>query len=169
MSTLSLAKNGYVSSSKRSKHIKAKYLYIRHYHNLGEITLRYCPTDVMWADVLTKPLQGSKFRTMRAFLMNCPVDYSENPVISPRPVLQQLLTHIPMKPRVLLPSTSPRECVRAQPLDTKVSFSSDKLLPVSFAPNTKNIRWRDALLSDRATSTSSPLGSSPVRIVATAE
>jgi hypothetical protein len=37
MSTLSLAKNGYVSSSKRTKHIKAKYLYIRHYHKSGEL------------------------------------------------------------------------------------------------------------------------------------
>ena len=32
----------------------------------------------MWADVLTKPLQGAKFRLMRAFLMNCPLDYSED-------------------------------------------------------------------------------------------
>jgi hypothetical protein len=32
----------------------------------------------MWADVLTKPLQGAKFCLMRAFLMNCPVDYFEN-------------------------------------------------------------------------------------------
>jgi len=32
MSTLSLAKNRYVSSSKQTKHIKAKYFFIRHYH-----------------------------------------------------------------------------------------------------------------------------------------
>ena len=77
MSTLSLAKNGYVSSSKRTKHIKAKYFFIRHFHNSGELELRYCPTESMWADVLSKPLQGAKFRLMRAFLMNCPTDYSE--------------------------------------------------------------------------------------------
>jgi hypothetical protein len=35
----------------------------------------YCPTDVMWADVLAKPLQGQKFRDMCAFLQNCPRDY----------------------------------------------------------------------------------------------
>jgi hypothetical protein len=45
MSTLSLAQNGYVSSSKRSKHIKAKYLYIRHHHHSSELTLKYCLTD----------------------------------------------------------------------------------------------------------------------------
>ena len=70
--TLSLAKNGYVSSSKRTKHINAKYLYIKHHHALGELTLQYFPTEEMWADVLTKPLQGSKFRQFRSILMNCP-------------------------------------------------------------------------------------------------
>jgi hypothetical protein len=83
MSTLSLAKNGYVSSSKRTKHIKAKYFFVHHYHNTGEIDLQYCPTEQMWADVLTKPLQGAKFRLMRAFLMNCPINYSEDLVITP--------------------------------------------------------------------------------------
>ena len=57
MSTLSLAKNGCVSSSKRTKHIKAKYFFIRHYHNAQELDLRYCPTEQLWADVLTKPLR----------------------------------------------------------------------------------------------------------------
>ncbi len=70
MSSLSLETNGRVSSSKRTKHIKAKYFLIKDYCNSGEIDLRYCPTDVMWADVLTKPLQGQKFRDMHAFLQN---------------------------------------------------------------------------------------------------
>jgi hypothetical protein len=60
MSALSLEKNGRVSSSKRTKHIKAKYFLIKDYYDAGEIDLRYCPTDSMWADVLTKPLQGQK-------------------------------------------------------------------------------------------------------------
>jgi hypothetical protein len=32
----------------------------------------------MWADVLTKPLQGQKFRDMRAFLQNCSRSYDDN-------------------------------------------------------------------------------------------
>jgi hypothetical protein len=32
----------------------------------------------MWADVLTKPLQGQKFRDIRAFLQNCPRDYDDD-------------------------------------------------------------------------------------------
>jgi len=47
MITLSLVKNGYVSSSKRTKHIKAKYFFIRHFHNTGELDLQYCPTEQM--------------------------------------------------------------------------------------------------------------------------
>ena len=35
----------------------------------------HCPTREMWADVLTKPLQGRAFRLMRLKLMNCSVDY----------------------------------------------------------------------------------------------
>jgi hypothetical protein len=78
MSSLSLEKNGRISSSKRTKHIKAKYFLIKDYYKSGEIDLRYCPTDVMWADVLTKPLQGQKFRDMRAFLQNCLRDYDDD-------------------------------------------------------------------------------------------
>ena len=37
-----------------------------------------CPTEVMWADIMTKLLQGTVFRVMRAELMNCPVNH-ENP------------------------------------------------------------------------------------------
>ncbi len=51
MSTLSLAKNGHVLSSKCTKHIKAKFFFIKYYHQSGEIDLQYCPTDNMWADV----------------------------------------------------------------------------------------------------------------------
>lgn len=76
MSALSLAKNGYASRSKCTKHVNAKYLYVRHYHKSGELALKYCPTDEMWADVLNKRLQGSKFSKMRAFLMNCATDYT---------------------------------------------------------------------------------------------
>ncbi len=78
MSALLLEKNGRISSSKRTQHIKAKYFLIKDYYESGEIDLRYCPTDIMWADVLTKPLQGQKFRDMRAFLQNCPRDYDDD-------------------------------------------------------------------------------------------
>jgi hypothetical protein len=78
MSALLLEKNGQVSSSKQSKHIKAKYFLIRDDYDAGEVDLKYCSTDTIWADILTKPLQGQKFRDMRAFLQNCLRDYDDD-------------------------------------------------------------------------------------------
>ena len=78
MSALSLEKNGRMSSSKRTKHIKAKYFLIKDYYDAGEVDLRYCPTGEMWADVLTKPLQGQLFRDIQAFLQNCSRDYDDD-------------------------------------------------------------------------------------------
>jgi hypothetical protein len=34
----------------------------------------HCPTEEMWIEVLTKPLQGKLFREMQVKLMNCSVD-----------------------------------------------------------------------------------------------
>lgn len=75
MSTLLLEKNGSVSRSNRTKHIKAKYYLVQDKYNSHEIDLKYCPTNAVWADVLTKPLQGLKFQQMRTVLMNCLLDY----------------------------------------------------------------------------------------------
>ena len=41
--------------------------------------VKFCPTNEMWADVLTKLSKGQKFRDMRAFLQNCPRDYNNDP------------------------------------------------------------------------------------------
>ncbi len=86
-----------MSSSKYTKHIKAKNFLIKDYYNSGEIDLHYCPTDMMWADILTKPLQGQKFRDMRAFLQNCSRDYDDNTELqtdklAPRSMNQQVKT-----------------------------------------------------------------------------
>jgi hypothetical protein len=105
MSTLSLEKNGRISSSKRTKHIKAKYFVIKDNYESGEIDLHYCPTDIMWADVLTKPLQGQKFRDMRAFLQNCPRDYDDDIELQNDPLARQTMNH------QVTTNVSSRECV----------------------------------------------------------
>jgi hypothetical protein len=58
--------------------MKAKYFLIKGCYNLGDFVLRYCPMGEMWADILTKPLQGQKFRDMQAFLQNCSIVYKNN-------------------------------------------------------------------------------------------
>ncbi len=57
---------------------QAKYFLIKDYYYAGEIDVEFCPTNDMWADVLTKLLQGQKFRNMHAFLQNCPRDYNDD-------------------------------------------------------------------------------------------
>jgi len=173
MSTLSLAKNGYVSSSKRTKHIKAKYFFIRHFHKTGELNLQYCPTEQMWADVLTKPLQGAKFRLMRAFLMNCPLDNHEDPILNPtdtptsNPTVPSPTkshksnipfvptnepTNISMKHRSLRPTPSSRGCVETQSQGTNVPGHAYEYTP-------KNVTCRDALFPRRRATPPSVLSS----------
>jgi hypothetical protein len=78
MNALFLEKNGGVSSSKQSKHIKAKYFLIKDYYDVGEVDLRYCSTDTMWADVLMEPLQGQTIRDMCGFSQNCSRYYDDD-------------------------------------------------------------------------------------------
>jgi hypothetical protein len=79
MSALSLEKNNRMSSSQHTKHItKANYFLIKDYCDAGVINVKFCPTNQMWADVLTKPLQGQKFRDMWAFFQNCTQDYEDD-------------------------------------------------------------------------------------------
>ncbi len=55
--------------------------------------MHYCPTDIMWADVLTKPLQGQKFRDMQAFSQNCPRDYDDDIELQNDPLARQMMNH----------------------------------------------------------------------------
>jgi hypothetical protein len=79
ISTQLLIKNRKMSSGKKTKHIKAKFFLIQDRIHDGEIRVIDCPAEKMWADIMTKPLQGTAFCVMRAELMNCPVNY-EDPV-----------------------------------------------------------------------------------------
>lgn len=51
-------------TSKRSKHIETKQCFIRDLCERGLVQLRYCPTEVMKADILTKPLGAVKHRQL---------------------------------------------------------------------------------------------------------
>jgi hypothetical protein len=76
-STILLANNGRWSASKRTKHIKSRYFFIKDKVDSGEVTIKHKPTDEMYSDVLTKPKQGIGFRRDRAMLMNCDEDYDD--------------------------------------------------------------------------------------------
>ena len=65
-----LQRNGRWSAGKRSRHLDIKIFYIKDQIDKGLLDVKYCPTDQMMADYMTKSLQGSKFGKQRRFIMN---------------------------------------------------------------------------------------------------
>ncbi len=77
MSTILLETNGKASSTKRTKHIKVKYLYIKEKVDSSKILLKHCPTGQMWTDINTKPKQGTIHPKFWAHVMGIPADYND--------------------------------------------------------------------------------------------
>jgi len=117
--------NGKLSSTKRTKRIKAKFFFIKDKIDLGKVKMTDCPTERMWADVNSKPLQGTLFKIMRDKMMNCGVDYEdgywdEQPAVTRKkseqpPLSKSTATNQPGALRRSKPSTgyhtSAQECV----------------------------------------------------------
>ncbi|MCU0341022.1 MAG: Ty1/Copia family ribonuclease HI, partial [Spirosomaceae bacterium] len=72
MSTIKLAENGRASAGKRSRHLNIKYFFITDLIRNKQVSIKYCPTDEMLADYMSKPLTGRKFHRDRRLLMNLP-------------------------------------------------------------------------------------------------
>lgn len=86
MSAMLLEKNGRGSSTKRTRHIKLRYYYVKQHVDNGDIEIVHCPTGIMWGDYFTKPLQGSPFYLQRDAIMN--IDPSSRYHSSNRSVLK---------------------------------------------------------------------------------
>ena len=84
--TMRLEVNGRFSSTKWTKHINARYFFITDCIEQGDLMVQYCPTEMMWIDILNKPKQGALFRKDWAMLMNCPIDYDD--------VVKRTCTHL---------------------------------------------------------------------------
>jgi hypothetical protein len=136
ISTQLLIKNRKFSSGKKTKHVKAKFLFIKDWVDNGEIKVINCPAEKMWADIQTKPLQGMAFQTMRAQLMNCQIHY-EDP--SKEPLKQ--LTRKPVVAKRLVtwggtkqvPSQTLQECV-GQNRSNQPSHTADRRLGIARNP-----------------------------------
>ena len=61
-SVILLESNGKRSAGKRSRALNVQYFFLTDQVEKGNLSIEYCPTDVMWADFMTTPLQGEKFR-----------------------------------------------------------------------------------------------------------
>jgi hypothetical protein len=69
-STMELVNNGKVSSGKRTINFDIKLFYITDLISRDEVTVKYCPTDKMTADYMSKPVTGSKFTEFRDLILN---------------------------------------------------------------------------------------------------
>ena len=72
-----LETNRKFSSLRKTKHIKAKFFFFKDKVDSKKGKIVDFPAGVMWADVLTKPLQGIESRKLRAQLMNCAMEYKD--------------------------------------------------------------------------------------------
>ena len=68
--TMKLQNNGKLSSGKSTRHFDIKLCYITDLFSRNKVEVRYCPTDEMLADYMTKPLVGAKFKLFRDLIMN---------------------------------------------------------------------------------------------------
>ena len=99
----------------------------------------YCPTEIMWADVLTKPKLGAPFRLDRSHLMNIPINYDDNvkrskihPLLLPKDERNTRMNdQLPKAPLI-----HPRSVLRTEhssPLSSPISTcpKTDDLLPIT--------------------------------------
>ena len=69
-SAIQLENNGKWSSHKRTRHINIRYFFITDQIEKGVLKVKYCSTDNMAMDYMSKPLQGEKSTIFRREIMN---------------------------------------------------------------------------------------------------
>ena len=82
-SSMKLEMNGKASSGKRTRHFNIRYFYVTDLIKRDIMSIKYCPTEDMMADYMTKPLVGFKLHYFRAWIMNLP----QYPELASRSVL----------------------------------------------------------------------------------
>ena len=70
MSAMLLEKNGRQSSTKRTRHIKIRFFFVKDRIEAKEVKIKHCPTNTMIGDFFAKPLQGAQFRLLLGHIMN---------------------------------------------------------------------------------------------------
>ena len=67
-SSILLETNGRASAGRRSRALNIRYFFVTDQVEKGNVCIKYMPTDEMWGDYMTKPLQGEKFRKFCALI-----------------------------------------------------------------------------------------------------
>jgi hypothetical protein len=68
-STILLLNNGKKSSTQRTRALNIRYFFLTDQIEKGNLEVLYCPTDLMLADYMSKPLQGKLFSKFRRQIM----------------------------------------------------------------------------------------------------
>ena len=68
-SAILLETNGRSSAGKRSRAISVRYFFVTDQVARGNVIIEHMPSDSLWGDFMTKPLQGEKFRKFRDLIM----------------------------------------------------------------------------------------------------
>mmetsp|Transcript_830 Transcript_830/g.1321 ORF Transcript_830/g.1321 Transcript_830/m.1321 type:complete len:103 (+) Transcript_830:623-931(+) len=68
-SAIRLEKNCRMTCGQKSKHINIRFFWVTDRVKNEDLTIEYCPTELMLADFFTKPLQGAVFRKFREVIM----------------------------------------------------------------------------------------------------
>ena len=58
--------------SERSRHINIRYFRVAERIDKGDVVVEHLGTEMMFANALTKPVQGAHFERERRWLTNCP-------------------------------------------------------------------------------------------------
>ena len=56
-SAMKLEMNRKASSGKRTRHLNIRYFFLTDQIEQGKVSIKYCPTDAMTSDYMTKPFQ----------------------------------------------------------------------------------------------------------------
>ena len=68
--SIKLKKNGKRSKGKRTRHLDICFFFVTDRIKEGDISVKYCPTDMVVFDFLTKPLQGRFFSLFLYLILN---------------------------------------------------------------------------------------------------
>ena len=68
-SAIALAQKGKPASD-RTRHVDIRYFFVKDMIDSGDFAIEYLASDMMLADVLTKPIQGARYVAMRDQLLN---------------------------------------------------------------------------------------------------
>ena len=75
------------SISKRTKHIRERYYFIKDRISTGGIVVKHCPTGEMLADHFTKSLQGALLQKFRAEIQGIPATMTDEEMFRDTPGL----------------------------------------------------------------------------------